>query len=225
MRAGGPLLDSRELFDELITRLTAAGYAEDDIEWSENCAPPDSAEEFATEAIFVICNSGMKHTIAREIFNKCMQAIRAGESTSTVFGHKGKSGAIDAIWKDRQTWFENFLAAEDKVEFCKTIPWIGSITSYHLAKNFGAQVAKPDIHLVRLAERHATSPQELCEAISERTGYKVSTVDLILWRACAIGILDGHTCTLIEKVAPDARPQVPYQPELFELVQGELFSA
>src|SRR3546814_7328949 len=65
MEAGGPLLDNLNLFNELITRLSDAGYASDDIQWAENTKPPEHAEEFATETIFVICNSGMKHTIAR----------------------------------------------------------------------------------------------------------------------------------------------------------------
>src|SRR3546814_18133611 len=73
-RSGGPLLDNLNLFNELITRLSDAGYASDDIQWAENTKPPEHAEEFATETIFVICNSGMKHTIARKIFDKCMEA-------------------------------------------------------------------------------------------------------------------------------------------------------
>src|SRR3546814_7927752 len=96
--AGGPLLDNLNLFNELITRLSDAGYASDDIQWAENTKPPEHAEEFATETIFVICNSGMKHTIARKIFDKCMEAIANGVSCATVFGHKGKSAAMDHIW-------------------------------------------------------------------------------------------------------------------------------
>src|SRR3546814_9833700 len=94
MEAGGPLLDNLNLFNELITRLSDAGYASDDIQWAENTKPPEHAEEFATETIFVICNSGMKHTIARKIFDKCMEAIANGVSCATVFGHKGKSAAM-----------------------------------------------------------------------------------------------------------------------------------
>src|SRR3546814_10216253 len=82
-------------------RLSYAGYASDDIQWAENTKPPEHAEEFATERIFVICNSGMKHTIARKIFDKCMEAIANGVSCATVFGHKGKSAAMDHIWANR----------------------------------------------------------------------------------------------------------------------------
>ena len=223
MEAGGPLLDNLELFNELIARLDSAGYAEGDIRWAENTKPPANADEFATETVFVICNSGMKHTIARKIFDKCMAAIAAGDSCATVFGHQGKAEAMDHIWAKREELFQGFLAADDKIEFCQTIPWIGGITRFHLAKNFGAQVAKPDVHLVRVAERHATNPQELCERISAASGYKINTVDLILWRACAVGILDGKTCRLVEHEAPPLAP-VNFQNELFEPVQIDLFS-
>src|SRR3546814_20470919 len=86
------------LFNELITRLSDAGYASDDIQWAENTKPPEHAEEFATETIFVICNSGMTHTIARKIFDKCMEAIDNGVSYATVFGPKGQSaGARQSV--------------------------------------------------------------------------------------------------------------------------------
>lgn len=223
MEAGGPLLDNLNLFNEIVSRLDAAGYAKDDIHWAENTKPPLDSAEFARETIFVICNSGMKHTIARQIFEKCMAAIAAGQSCETVFGHKGKSDAMDRIWADRDQIFSDYMAADDKIEFCKTIPWIGSITCYHLAKNFGAQVAKPDVHLNRVAERHATSPQELCERIAATSGYAINTVDLLLWRACAVGILNGRTCQIIE-AEPPSPPASHYQAELFEPVQAELFT-
>jgi hypothetical protein len=222
MEAGGPLLDNLDLFNELIARLDTEGYAQDDIAWAENTKPPQSAEEFATEAIFVICNSGMKHTIARTIYEKCMAAINAGQSCGTVFGHLGKSRAMDEIWAKRSELFNEYMAAGDKIAFCQSLPWIGGITCYHLAKNFGAQVAKPDVHLTRLAERHATSAQDLCERIAEASGYSVNTVDLVLWRACAIKILDGHSCTIIEPEPPAPRA-IEYQGELFAPVQAELF--
>ena len=79
------------------------------------------------------------------------------------------------------------------LDFCDSLPWIGGITKYHLAKNFGAQVAKPDVHLVRLAEREGCAPQQLCERLAAATGWRVITVDTLLWRACANGFIDSRT--------------------------------
>lgn len=83
-------------------------------------------------------------------------------------------------------------AADDKLAFCESLPWIGGITKYHLAKNFGADVAKPDVHLKRLADAAGCTAQALCDRLARETGYRVGTVDVVLWRACAIGLVDSR---------------------------------
>ncbi len=187
--AGFPLA----LFHSAVTRLRDLGFADADIEWSENVGPPADPEDFASEAIFVICNSGMKNTVARRIFDKVMPMVRSGGSARNVFGHPGKADAIDVIWLRRDQFFAEYMAADDKVEYCASLPWIGGITKYHLAKNFGADVAKPDVHLQRLADQYDATPQELCEELAAICGLKARTVDLLLWRACAEGVIDSRT--------------------------------
>lgn len=182
---------SADDFRHIISQLGDLGQS--DIEWAESCAPPTDPEDFASEAIFVICNSGMKNTIARNIYRKVMEAIDAGMSASAAFGHPGKAAAIDDIWSRRREIFEGYMRAPDKLEFCASLLWIGEITKYHLAKNFGAQVAKPDVHLKRLADREGVSAQTLCERLSAQTGYKIATIDTLLWRACANGIINSKT--------------------------------
>jgi hypothetical protein len=184
-------------FNRILVRLIKAGWAEDDIAWAENIQRPSCPVEFAQETIFVICNSGMRFLVATKIYERVMDAIMAGASASTAFGHKGKAAAIDLIWRDRERLMAEFLAAEDPVAYCETIPWIGGITKYHLAKNFGAQVAKPDVHLQRLADVYGVTAQQLCERLAGETGYRVATIDTLIWRACAVGILDGHTGQII----------------------------
>jgi hypothetical protein len=85
------------------------------------------------------------------------------------------------------------MAAEDKLAFCETLPWIGGITKYHLAKSYGLDFAKPDVHLQRLADLEGVTAQELCARLAPELGWKVRTVDLVIWRACATGILDSRT--------------------------------
>ncbi|RUU22191.1 hypothetical protein EN883_03655 [Mesorhizobium sp. M7A.F.Ca.AU.002.06.1.1] len=135
----------------------------------------------------------MKNTIAVKIFAKVMAAIQGGISAFAVFGHPGKAKAIDLIWRTRDDLLAAYLSAPDKIEFCASLPWIGGITKYHLAKNFGADVAKPDVHLQRLADREGVTPQQLCERLARDSGYKIATVDVLLWRACANGILNSRT--------------------------------
>jgi hypothetical protein len=109
-----------------------------------------------------------------------------------VFGHPGKASGIDAIWAKREQLYAEYMGAEDKVAFLAMLAWIGPITKFHLAKNFGGDFAKPDVHLNRLAQAEDTTAQELCQRLAAETGYRAATIDLILWRACADEIIDSR---------------------------------
>ena len=183
-----------EQFCAVIQALGEQGKA--DMEWSEFLAPPATPDRFAIEAIFVICNSGMKNTVAKMIFDRCMQALLCEQPVIEVFKHKGKAAAIEAIWADRKVLLSMFLGCTDdaaRLEMLEALPWIGSITKYHLAKNFGMDVAKPDVHLQRLADREGCTAQALCERLAAEVGLRAATVDVLLWRACANGIINSRT--------------------------------
>lgn len=171
-------------FRELEAVLRARGYNEM-ITWSETIMPPNDARTFAKEAIYVIANSDMNFITANGIYWNCVRALTAGHSSSTVFGHKGKTKAMDHIWEHRKVLFAAFQIAENKLAYCHTLPFIGSITKHHLAKNLGLDTIKPDVHLMRLAQAEKVSPMALCARLAYQTGYRQSTIDSILWRACA----------------------------------------
>jgi hypothetical protein len=181
----------RKLFMKIDRAVRKAGYKAA-IDWSENVQLPRTATDFAAEAIYVICNSGMSNRAAVQIFDRCMGALRAGDSASTVFRHRDKAAAIDKIWRQRVALFRKLRKADDLIEFSGTLPWLGPVTKFHLAKNLGADVAKPDVHLNRLADREGVTAQELCERLARETGYRAATIDLILWRACADGIIHSR---------------------------------
>lgn len=171
-----------------------------DVRWSENVEPPASAYDLAREAVFVICNSGMKHSVAVPIFDRVMAALEENQHPSSVFGHGGKVSAIVYIWNNRRGLleeFRNLATDDDRLAWCGELPWIGNITKYHLAKNFGVDVAKPDVHLQRLADLHGETVQGLCERLGAKCGLKARTIDVILWRACAVGVLDSRTGELL----------------------------
>lgn len=165
----------------------------EDAAWAMSTHAPDSAEEFASEVIYVICNSGMRFTVARGIFDRCMAALGENRPVREVFGHPGKAAAIDRIWANRYIYLTEYLAAVDKLAYLESLPWIGGITKYHLAKNFGLPYAKPDVHLQRLADREGVTAQALCERLAGETGLTVPAVDTVLWRGCAVGVIDSRT--------------------------------
>lgn len=176
-------------YHELKAAIINAGY-EQDIDWAQGVKVPDNADDFAGEVIWVILCSGMKEQIARIIQGRVWAAIKAGKPVKgNVLGKSGKAAAIDTIWRDRVALFTSFKTAPDKVAFCVGLPWIGNITKWHLAKNLGVDCAKPDVHLERAATHYGTTPAALCASLAAATGDRIATVDVVIWRACNIGIV------------------------------------
>lgn len=179
-------------FRKLESALRKAGYGPS-IDWSEAIKAPEDADRFAQEAIFVICGSGFRNSVAVPIFERCMVALREGRSAAEEYGHEGKCKAIDHIWAERKTLFAAYRAAPDPLEFLQELPWIGPVTTYHLQKNLGGDHAKPDVHMERLARRDRTTTHKLCRRLAKQTGYRAATIDTVLWRACETGLLNSKT--------------------------------
>ena len=180
-------------FDQLISCLRHAGFADDDIAWSEGVTEPTTPESFAFEIVSVICYAGLRHSVAAGVYCRVVEALREGVGAEAVLDDTVKAVSINTVWTDRETLFEGYLVATNKVEFCSRLPSINDISKFHLAKNLGADVAKPDAHLTRLAKGHDESVQALCDRLAAGSGLRSATVDLLLWRACAEQILDPQT--------------------------------
>lgn len=171
---------------ELRGRLVAMGYS-DEIEWSQNARPVADPEVFWCEFAWVVLNSGMKNHVAAGIWQRVRPTVLGGGSAYDVFGHKGKAEAIDSVYASRVERLAAYLAAADELAYLRSLPWIGKITCYHLAKNFGHDVAKPDRHLVRIAG--AEGVDGLCERLSRESGDRVATVDVVIWRAANLRLI------------------------------------
>lgn len=181
-----------ERYQELRSEVISAGYG-DEIKWAQTVKAPDNADDFAGEVIWVILCSGMKEQVARLIQERVWNAIRAGKTVKgNVLGKSGKADAIDRIWRDREKIFGTFKMANDKIGFCASLPWIGDITKYHLAKSLGVDCAKPDVHLERIAKFYKTTTAALCGGLAASTGDRIATVDLVIWRACNLGIIKSR---------------------------------
>lgn len=136
----------------------------------------------------------MHHCAARAIMDRVWPRLLADLPLyPSAFGHAGKALAIGTMWDQRARRLSDFRSIGGDTElllrWCESLPWIGKITKYHLAKNLGADVAKPDRWLVRLAEAEGDTVDGLCQRLARETGDRVATVDVVLWRACAVGVL------------------------------------
>lgn len=155
---------------------------------------------FLQETAWVVLSAGMREAIVRRKFPEIARCFldwrsateivrRADDCVSRaicVFGHQPKVQAIaQAATILAAKGFESLLddMTLDPVATLRQFPYIGPITVFHLAKNLGIPVAKPDRHLCRMA--HALgfrSPHALCAEIAAFVGDPVGVVDIVLWR-------------------------------------------
>lgn len=170
----------------LRAKLSELGY-ESEYLWAQNIKPVANAYDFWCDFAWVVLNAGMREQVARGIWKRVQPHVELGGSAHERFGHKGKAQAIDDGWAQREAWLRDYLAASDKLEFLRGLPWIGPITCYHLAKNFGHDCAKPDRHLVRIAGEEGT--HALCARLAKETGDRIATVDVVIWRAANLGLV------------------------------------
>lgn len=181
-------------------------------------AQPD---HFFAQYVFVVLNAGMKNQVAQKIYEKFMATMNMGDIIYipeggniadariksldvSVIGHEGKRKAIQQAMNQYQKWFKELQIKKNneyRLEYLETLPWIGKITKYHLARNLGIDVAKPDRHLVRLCEKFGFKDvHEMCEFISKRTGDRIGLVDVVLWRALNLGFDDSRGEDATKKV-------------------------
>lgn len=195
-----------------------------------NNQPIFSPEDFAFECFYVVCVAGFKQDYAKAMCNKIISFIEDNNSNFTeedlskIYGNKMKVKAIKNIWDNRKIYQEKFYKLEDvdkKVDFLGSLPHIGNITKYHLARNLGLNFVKYDIWIQRLGvalygnesfvdkvNNSKLLPEikrfcdmmfnKLCNETCEKVGY----IDVVLWRSCQKGLLKvNRTTVLLNKKA------------------------
>ena len=182
-------MDLFEAYDRSRGAMEADKHWKSQLAWAQSNRRPESPEQMAVELIWVISNSGMRYKVAKKIHARVMGALLRGNDVIDVFAHKGKAGAMQMIWDDRSGLFARMPIPEQLVDWCGALPWIGPITKYHAAKNLGADVAKPDRWLERLASIFGETPQQLCDRVAVGVGETIAAVDLIFWYGLSSGVL------------------------------------
>ena len=177
-----------------------AGYSHE-IDWQADVTLDNTTEtDFLRESAWVVLSAGFRESVVRKVFPAvsdaflhwhdakqiCTRLERCTRDGLAVFGHRGKIDAIcQIITVVAISGFEDVKLRVQKrgVGFLKELPYVGPVTAYHLAKNLGLAVAKPDRHLVRIAQAFGCrSPAELCAIVSKEVGDPASVVDLVFWR-------------------------------------------
>jgi hypothetical protein len=197
------LTDAQAVFNLALGYSRSAGLAAE-IDWQRRADFATFSEtDLLRETAWVILCSGFREAIVRRIFDHVSLCFVDWESAEIILENQDlcvraarasiannmKLNAIVAcaehIATDR---FEPLKRAIllDPIPELQRFPFIGPVTVWHLAKNLGLNVAKPDRHLVRLATRCGySSAGALCEDLADRNNEEIKVVDLILWRFLA----------------------------------------
>ena len=177
-----------------------AGY-DHEVDWQSDLNFERITEtDFLREAAWVVLSSGFRESVVRRYFQAVSEAFLDWYSAErinvcrehcqnraiSVFGNRRKIKAITEIVEIiANDGFEcvKMKIRSQGVEYLQELPYIGPITSYHLAKNLGLHVVKPDRHLVRMASITGhDSPLGMCSKVSEIVGDSPAVVDLVFWR-------------------------------------------
>ena len=181
-----------------------AGFREEML-WQESVNFNGISEsDFLREHAWVTLASGMSESVIRQLFHGVSSAFYYWASAKMIveneshcrrlaLNHFNNFRKIEAIINTARritsygfSRFKEDLRARP-LELLQTLPYIGPVTCYHLAKNIGLPVAKPDRHLTRLANSVGYQDVQLfCKHISLLSGDSVPVVDIVLWRFAAI---------------------------------------
>jgi hypothetical protein len=181
-----------------------AGFG-DEVLWQSSILFDNITEsDFLREHAWVTLSAGMKERVIRQKFQDISSSFYDWESAGIIVDHEfrcrqlalmhfNNSRKIEAIihmsHSINSLGFNAFKKSLrcDPLELLQSLPYIGPVTCYHLAKNIGLPVAKPDRHLTRLADSFGYDDvQMFCEFISNHTGDSIPVVDIVLWRFAVI---------------------------------------
>ncbi len=151
------------------------------------------------EQAWVVLSSGMRAAVVARLFDRVSRAFcdwdtgaieenptRCVDRALAAFSHPGKMNAIAAncrmLSEEGLEAWKRALRAHGPTWLTR-LCYIGPVTCWHLAKNVGLDVVKPDRHLVRMARASgARDPTSLCAFFANMAGDRLGVVDLVLWR-------------------------------------------
>ena len=194
-------LDGAVRFYETARTYIKGALLSAELDWQRSTEPSSFTEQdLLREAAWVILCSGFREATVRAHFDYISlcycdwesaeaiveSAVMCREAAGSVFNHAAKLHAIcqvaEIVQGDGFDCIKQRLLL-DPIPQLRRFAFIGPVTAWHLAKNLGFDVAKPDRHLMKISKAfNFPSPAHLCEALANVTGESVKVVDIALWR-------------------------------------------
>lgn len=197
------MIDAIAFYRRAKTLVFEAGY-EQEYSWQlQRNTAALTDREFLQEYAWVVLTCGFREAIVRRVFpfvslaffdftsaraivDSAAECVRLA---SAVFRNRRKldaiveGAALVASVGIRQ--LTTRLLSDKGV--LSELPFIGEVTSMHLLKNLGVNVAKNDRHLARLSvELGFLDAADLCGYVRSQTGEPEAAVDIVLWRYCTL---------------------------------------
>ena len=184
-------------------RVISSGF-EWEIAWQEEVSLDDvTPRTFVREAAWVVLCAGMRESVVRARFGQLGNSFgqwdpghiasngnHCRRQAQGIFNHARKLDAIVRIAVEvANTGVDQIILGiqNEGPAYLTRLPYIGRVTCFHLAKNLGCPVAKPDRHLERIASALGYSgASSLCKVISEALDEPVQVVDVVMWRFATI---------------------------------------
>lgn len=184
---------------------SALSYCEEnspeEIAWAKSVGPETfrrmKSRRFLSEYCWVVYASGFRVSVLTKLFPELTHAFknfdldalsrtRSIRPVLQVFNNQRKAESfLKGVKLIAEEGFSNFKQRmiSEGVDGLDALPGIGKITKSHLAKNIGlADVAKPDIWLVRAADLCGTTVDPLVSFLSQKYELSQHVVDLVIWR-------------------------------------------
>jgi hypothetical protein len=195
-----------EWFFDLEQKLTDAGLDSDEKSFDEiksvlQNPPVLKPDEFASTCAYVILAGGFSQKTAKKKHIEIMFFLAhshqpiAAQDLLKIFNNKNKINAIVKIWLNRCAYRDNYYSLNDlesKLNYLATLPHIGKITANHLARNLGIDVFKPDVWIVRLADKFFNGDMDAMFAhLQKETNLPRGYIDVVLWKAAQNKMIEG----------------------------------
>jgi hypothetical protein len=205
-----------QIFERASEYVATAGLV-NEIRWQRQSSLESFTEsEFLRESAWVIMCSGFRESVVRRLFDQLSLCFCDWESASSIARNStvckwsasavfGNGRKLDAIASVSQTisraGFVRFKRSvlTDPISQLQKLSYIGPVTAWHLAKNLGMDVAKPDRHLLRVSTLLGFKDVlTFCSEIAAKFNEETKVVDLIVWRyladnpVCVAGLEQMH---------------------------------
>jgi hypothetical protein len=146
-----------------------------------------TSQEFLEQYIFVVLACYWKEQLAYRLFQRFMET----RDLDLIHNAHKRAAISEALLHHQEWlhWIKHYVRVGSGYAeiYIDSLPMMGPVTRYHLARNIGIDCVKPDRHHLRLAQRFGyETPLKMCQAIQSEIGgsEKLGTIDVVLWRWC-----------------------------------------